>query len=152
MKKSPQQEKLEALLRSSKFSASGFMGSDKRTLWEIIDADAAEFEKTGKTKEEIAARMKELTELARRALGDWVRVNKNLKVSIDDSRGFIPCPWPHAIRCLKNITTAKQVDTGKSVRWSDLNTHLIKDHGFFEGRDSTFRIEPSALVEIIFSE
>lgn len=152
MKKSPQQEKLETLLRSSKFSACGFMGSDKRSLWEIIDSDAAELEKLGKTKEEIAARMQELTDLAKPALGDWVNAGKNLQVSVDDNRGMIPCPWPHRVRCLKRITTATQTDTCRSVRWSDLNIHLIKEHGFFEGQNSPFRIEPKELIEIIFSE
>ncbi len=152
MKKSPQQKKLEDLLGSSKFSACGFMGNDKRSLWEIIDADAAELERLGKTTEEVAARMDELTDLAKPALGDWVEVGKNLKVSIDDNRGMIPCPWPHHVRCLKRITTATQVDTGKRIRWSELNTHLIKEHGFFEGRGSPFRIEPRQLVEIIFAD
>jgi hypothetical protein len=152
MKKSPQQKKLEDLLGSSKFSACGFMGNDKRSLWEIIDADAAELERLARTTEEVAARMEELTDFAKPALGDWVEVGKNLKVSIDDNRGMIPCPWPHHVRCLKRITTAMQVDTGKRISWSELNTHLIKEHGFFEGRGSPFRIEPRQLVEIIFAE
>lgn len=152
MKKSPQQEKLEALLKSSKFSICGFLGDDKRNLWEIIDTDATELEKLGKTREEIASRMQYLTDLANTGLGDWVQVEKNLRVSADDNRGRIPCPWPHHVRCLKRITTARQLETGRTIRWSDLNIHLIKEHGFFEGRGSPFRIEPRDLVEIIFSE
>lgn len=152
MKKSPQQEKLEALLKSSKFSMCGFMGDDKRNLWEVIDTDATAIEKLGKKQEEIAARMQHLTDLAASGLGDWVQVGKNLQVSADDNRGMIPCPWPHHKRCLKRITTARHSATGRTIRWSDLNIHLIKEHGFFEGRGSPFRIEPQELVKIIFSE
>ncbi len=152
MKKSPQQKKLEDMLRASKFSASGFMGTDKRNVWEIIDADAAELERLGTTQQEIARQMQKLTDLGKPGLGDWVDVGENLKVSVDDHRGAIPCPWPHHARCVKRITTCMQKDTGKTIQWSDLNIHLIKDHGFFEGNGSPFRIEPRELIEIIFSE
>jgi hypothetical protein len=152
MKKSPQQQKLEELLKSSKFSICGFLGDDTRNLWEIIDEDAADLARMGTTKEAVAARMQELTNLATSGLGDWIRVGKNLEVSIDDNRGMIPCPWPHHVRCLKRITSARQRDTGKTIRWSDMNIHLVKEHGFFEGRGSPFRIEPRELFTIIFSE
>lgn len=151
MKKSPQQRKLERLLRSSKFSASGFMGNDRRNLWEIIDQDAAVIARRGKTMEEIAVRMQHLTDLAKQGLGDWIQITKNVHVSIDDSRGMIPCPWPHRVRCLKRITTARHLPSDRVVRWSDLNIHLIKEHGFFEGKGSQFRIEPDQLIDIIFS-
>lgn len=152
MKKSPQQRKLERLLRSSKFSASGFMGRDRRSLWEIIDEDAAEIAKRGKTMEEVAARMEQLTDFAKQGLGDWIHISKNVHVSIDDNRGMIPCPWPHRARCLKRITTARHIPSDTVVRWSDLNIHLIKEHGFFEGKGSPFRIEPDVLMDIIFSK
>ena len=152
MKKSPQQKKLEDMLRASKFSACGFMGTDKRSVWEIIDADAAELERLNRTHEEIARQMQRLTDLGKPGLGDWVDIGKTLKVSVDDHRGAIPCPWPHPVRCIKRITQCMRTDTGKTIRWSDLNIHLIKDHGFFEGRGSPFRIEPKELISIIFSE
>ncbi len=151
MKKSPQLEKLESLLRSSKLSACGFIGKDRRGLWEIIDADAATLEKLKTTKEEVAARMQQLTDLGVQALGDRVKINENLEVKVDDHRGLIPCPWPHHVRCFKRNTTAVRRVTNKRIYWSDLNIHMIKEHGFFEGIDSPFRIDPQLLVEIIFS-
>jgi hypothetical protein len=152
MKKSPQQRKLERLLQSSKFSASGFMGTDRRSLWEIIDEDAAEIAKRGKTMEQVAQRMQQLTDLAKHGLGDWIHISKNVHVLIDDHRGMIPCPWPHQVRCLKRITTARHIPSNSVVRWSDLNIHLINEHGFFEGKGSPFRIEPDMLMDIIFSK
>jgi hypothetical protein len=41
MKESPDNQKLEQLLRSSKLVAGGFMGSDTRTFSEVTDADLA---------------------------------------------------------------------------------------------------------------
>ena len=150
MKKSPQLERLEKVLKCSKFSASGFLGDDKRNLWEIIDADASEVSRAGKTMEEVAARMQELTDRGKAGLGDWVEIGINLHVQVDDNRGMIPCPWPHHVRCLKRITTVRDPRTKTELRWSELNIHLIKEHGFFEGRGAPFRIEPSTLIRTIF--
>ncbi len=150
MKKSPQQKKLEDMLQPSKFSAEGFMGTDTRSVWEIIDADATELEKRGKTCAEVAQRMQELTDIGKPALEEWVEVGAKLKVKVEDHRGAIPCPWPHDVRCVKRITTVVYKPTGRTIRWSDLNIHLIKEHGFFEGRGAAFRLEPRDLIETIF--
>jgi len=149
MKQSPQLEKLEATLRSSRLSGRGFMGDDKRSLEEILDADAKQVQKLGYSARQIAKRMQELTEAARPGLGDWVKVSENLRVWADDSRGIIACPWTHAFRTNKTVTTVERVDIGKSIKWADLNVHLIGEHGFFQGRGSYFRLEPSELIEII---
>lgn len=152
MKKSPQQQKLEQMLQSSKFSACGFMGNDSRNLWEIIDEDATVTAREGKTMEEIAARMKEITDTGVKGFGDWVQAGKTLQVMVDDNRGMIPCPWPHRVRCLKRITTVRCTKTNAQIRWSDLSVHLIREHGFFQGRGSPYRLEPAALIITIFPE
>lgn len=151
MKKSPQEKKLEDMLKSSKFSASGFMGTDKRNLWEIIDADATEVARSGRTMEEIAVRMQQITDAGALGLGEWVALSESMRVMVDDNRGIVPCPWPHRVRCLKRITTISDSETGIRLRWSELNIHLIRAHGFFEGKGSPFRIEPADLIRTIFA-
>ena len=150
MKRSPQQEKLEKMLQSSKFSASGFLGQDTRSLWEIIDADARELERLGVTKETLAAQMQKITDAGVAAMGDWTDFSDSLRVCVSDARGKIPCPWPHHVRCSKRITTVQCKITGKTIKWADLNIHLIQDHGFFQGTGSPYRLEPEDLVTIIF--
>ncbi len=150
MKMSPQLEKLEQMLRSSRLSARGFLGDDKRSLWEIIDTDAKELDRLGRTKEEIAARMTEITQKAKEGLGDWVELGEKLRAWASDTRGIIACPWPHAFRADKTVITAERTDTGLNIKWAELNIHLIGEHGFFQGRGSAFRLPPAKLVEIIF--
>jgi hypothetical protein len=94
--------------------------------------------------------MRELTELAKTGLGDWVKVSEKLEVSVDDNRGSIPCPWSHGVRCSKMITTVRRFDTKVSLRWSELNIHMIEAHGFFEGKGTAFRLEPELLIKVIF--
>lgn len=150
MKQSPQDKNLEAMLRSGKLTAGGFMGDDARSPAEVIAEDAAVLNALGYTAAQLAARMQELTALARPAMGNWVQAGDTLQVKSEDYKGFIVCPWPHAGRYEKRITTAERLDTGLSVSWTDLNIHLIAEHGFFEGRQAFFRIEPKILVQVIF--
>jgi len=152
MKKSPQEKKLEDMLKSSKFSSSGFLGTDARNLWEIIDEDAAAVARSGKTMEEIAARMQYISNAGAEGLGDWVEIDRKLRVMVDDNRGVVPCPWPHRVRCLKRITMVMNSETNTGVRWSELNIHLVREHGFFEGKGSPFRIEPAVLIRTIFTD
>jgi hypothetical protein len=150
MKKSPKESKLEEMLRSSKLVADGFMGSDNRSVSEIIEADAADLLRLGITAKQIAARMQEITNIAKTALGDWIAVDNTLNAKAEEAKGIIICPWGHIGKFEKRVTTVRLLESGQTVRWSDLNIHLIAEHGFFEGKGSAYRLDPEKLVKIIF--
>lgn len=150
MKESPQTNKLDRMLRSSKLAAGGFMGSDTRSAAEVIDADASELSRLGHTAQEVATKMQSITDAAKAGLGTWVQIDDNRRVAAAEARGFSICPWPHSGRYVKRVTTVERLDTGATVCWSDLSIHLIAEHGFFEGKGSAFRVEPARLVAIIF--
>lgn len=150
MKQSPRDKNLEQMLRSGKLAAGGFMGADSRSPEEVIAQDAATLAALGYNAAQVAMRMQELRDLARPQLGNWINVGEVLQVKSEDFKGFNVCPWPHAGRFEKRITTAVRTDTRQSISWSDLNIHLIKEHGFFEGKGSYFRVEPQELVSVIF--
>jgi hypothetical protein len=150
MKQPPDTQKLEQILRSPAFSAIGFMGTDTRSLAEIIEADLAELDKLGHTPGQIAQRMREITETATTALGNWVNIDAHLRAMITEAKGRIPCPWPHAGNFAKRVTTLRDSRTDEQINWSDLNIHLIAEHNFFEGRGGPFRIEPKQITEMLF--
>jgi hypothetical protein len=150
MKKSPDTQKLEETLRSPAFSAAGFMGRDTRSLAEIIDADLADLTKLNYTPQQIAERMQQITNKAKEALGNWIKIDDAHSAMITEVKGRIPCPWPHAGNFAKRITTLKDTQTGRQIHFSDLNIHLIAEHNFFEGRGSAFRIEPKEIIEMLF--
>ena len=150
MKESPEIKKLEQMLRSSKLAAGGFMGNDKRSAYEVIEADTRQLEKLDITREQLAEKMKQITELTKPQLGNWIKIDEYLQAKSDDFKGMLVCPWPHAGRIQKRITTVKNVVNGQTIMWSDLNVHLIEEHGFFEGKGSGFRIEPETLFSVIF--
>lgn len=150
MKESPETAKLEQMLRSSKLVAGGFMGNDSRSLAEIIDADTAELSKLGYSAEQIASRMQTITNTAKAGLGNWVRIDAERQAFVEEARGPAICPWPHSGHVVKRVTTVERLDSGETSRWTDLNIHMIAEHGFFEGKSSAFRIEPAKLVSVIF--
>ena len=150
MKESPQMQRLEEILRSSKLVSGGFMGTDTRRVFEVIEADANILTKFGYTDQEVAHRMQQITDMAIEGLGTWVKIDKNIQAKVDEAKGSQPCPWPHIGRFAKRETTVMCTDSDKTVMWSDLNIHLIGEHGFFEGKGSNFRNEPEELISIIF--
>lgn len=153
MKQSPRDKKLEEVLRSTHLVAGGFMGTDKRHPQEVIEQDMAALEKGGVTATQVADRMRALTELAKPRLGSWVdHADGKLRVKSEDFKGQLICPWPHPGYFDKRITTVEQLETGKQLTWTDLNIHMIADHGFFEGEGAFFRIEPADIVALLFQD
>jgi alkanesulfonate monooxygenase SsuD/methylene tetrahydromethanopterin reductase-like flavin-dependent oxidoreductase (luciferase family) len=150
MKKPADTKKLEKLLRSSKLVLGGFLGNDSRQSWHIIDADMAELSRRSLTPGQLAQRMRQITRQATEHLGSPVQIAADLQAQVEETRGFLVCPWAHPGRFAKRVTTLTNTRTGRTISWSDLNIHLIEQHGFFEGKGSPFRIEPAELVELIF--
>ena len=150
MKESPQQRKLEEILRNSPLVAGGFLGDDTRPIDEIITTDTHAVDQLGYTNQQVADRMEHIRNEGLKGLGNSVSVD-NLEVRVDDNRGLLPSPWPDdSHRSTKTITFVKNTDTNKEIRWSDLSIHLIKEHGFYQGHGSAFRIDPAELISIIF--
>ncbi|MCD6395091.1 MAG: hypothetical protein J7M40_16500 [Planctomycetes bacterium] len=150
MKQSPNMRDLEFMLRSSRIVAGGFLGTDGRSLEEIIDADMVSLAHLGYTVAQVADRMQQLTVLAIPELGNSVAVGDHLTVTSQDYMGRIICPWPHPMSLAKRITDARRTGTDESICWTDLSIHMIAEHNFFEGKGSAFRIEPGKLVNLIF--
>ncbi len=153
MKQSPRDKKLEEMLRSTRLVAGGFMGTDPRHPVEVIEHDLAVLEDLGVTTGQLAQYMRELTELAKPRLGTWIDDTfGKLRVKSEDFKGVLVCPWPHPGFYEKRITTAEHLRTGKQISWTDLNIHMIEEHGFFEGKGAFFRIEPKEIVDILFED
>ena len=149
-KKPPHTQKLEEILRCSKLVYGSFMGTDTRSLSEIIDADNAKLSKIGFTIEQIAAKMQEITNIAIAGFGTWVDIDENRQAKVEEAKGALICPWPHPGKFAKRVTTVKLTGTKQTIKWADLSIHLIAEHSFFQGKGSVFRIEPEKLIKIIF--
>ena len=129
---------------------SGFLGSDHRNLYDIIADDTKTLESLGKDKQEIANRMQYFTDQSWEASGEEVVVDGVYLVRTDVVRGKLPCPFGHVGIYRKAITVFTNTKLNIELRWTSLSIHLIKEHGFFEGIGSPFRLDPETLIQAIF--
>lgn len=134
------------LMQPGRLTRDGMLGTDRRSVDEIIAADQATMVRLGLTRETLAARLREITALARTALGDPVRIAPRLDARVDETRGALTCPFRHPGHYPKTVTYLRDIETGESMQWSDLGVHMLEAHGFCQGKGSAYRLEPEKLA------
>ena len=127
------------------------------SLESIIAEDARRLAALQVSHETLGAKMAEL--LAKGNKTDWFRPFRSggTDVELHRRRGFITCPWAAAefTRCTVGAgsrATGNEFMIRKSSRkieGFEISVHLIRDHGFFGGPGTPFRIEPEDLVEVV---
>lgn len=148
MKQTPKMKKIQEDMAPGAYSADGFLGDDTRNLEDILREDSEKVEAMGLSHRKIASAMREFTEKARLMPGVTVREG-DFEITVDDHRGYIPCPFSDNERAIKTNTLLLNRKLGKTAYWSELNIHMIEKHGFYEGRGSRFRTEPEELAKIL---
>jgi hypothetical protein len=149
MKQSPELEAIQQKLRPGVITAEGFLGTDPRPLSEIIETDDAAVARLGLTHELIARKMRDLHDAGIRGLGEFVEAGPHLEVRVDSVRGKLPCPFGDRGLEQKGFTVVRNKKLGHELSYTDLITHMIAAHGFYEGRGSPFRLEPTDLAAVL---
>jgi hypothetical protein len=149
VKQDPRLTTAERNMAPGEISRTGFLGSDPRRLIDILIDDGQLVNSLGLTHSMLASAMERLTEHGRQAFGNPVLADGFLEVTVEDSRGNIACPFGHNGMYPKENVTVKNIKTGESICWTALNIHLIKEHGFYEGKGSPFRVEPEAVARVL---
>lgn len=149
MKQNLSLQQIQENMKPGSLSAHGFLGDDTRNLADIIAEDAALLERLDITSQALAERMEYFTQQGEKSLGSPVTIDGIYEVVVEDSRGLLPCPFRDSYNSFKRNTTVINLKSGRKAVWSDLNIHMIKSHGFFEGRGSYFRINPEELAAIL---
>jgi len=128
-------------------------------LAEVLAEDARTLTALGVTAEEVGLRLTEL--LGFSAKSDWFRPARtgDYKVEIRRRRGLIACPWapdefePCAIgqggHPTANQFLIRRKGSRQRLEGYELSAHLIRDHAFFGGPGSVFRVEPEKAVEVL---
>jgi hypothetical protein len=127
----------------------GFLGTETRSLVDILDADDAELKRLGVTHQGLARRMMELRDAGMRGLGEYVDVEVDFEVRVDTVRGKLPCPFGDPGVFPKTNVSVRNKAQNREILYTDLQIHLIFAHGFYEGRGGPFRLEPGDVVEIL---
>ena len=127
----------------------GFLGTDTRTLADILAEDAEALARLGVRADEVGAALERLTEADLAALGGPVTVDGRYAVRSVEAMGRIPCPFGTCGLFPKAEVHGRRLDTGQALVWTPLGAHLVRAHGFFQGRGSPYRLEPGMLVEFL---
>ncbi|MEW6358965.1 MAG: hypothetical protein AB1696_21715 [Planctomycetota bacterium] len=149
MKQDPFLDLVERRMQTGVISRDGFLGGDARRLVEILMADEAEVNRLGLDHEQIADRLQHLLDRGKPGLGTEVKVDGRFLVSVETVRGLLPCPWPGDGLFPKTNVHVRRIDTGEEIVFSAMSIHLIRTHGFYEGKGSYFRLEPARLKEFL---
>jgi hypothetical protein len=136
------------LFQPSNLSKGGFLGNDGRPIEEIIQADRETLERLGSDHESVAAALNEIMDAGKAQLEGDVEIGGTV-VSVRWDRGMLPCPFGESGLHPKICAEMRFLQTGKKVCFSQLSIHLIRKHGFFGGKGSSFRLEPEELLRLI---
>ena len=149
MKQTPQLSKAQGRMAPGVITRDGFLGEDRRNLVDILVADDGEVRRLGLSHKDIAQRMIDLRDSGMAGLGEFIDVAPHYEVRVDSVRGKLPCPFGDPGIFPKTNTTVRNQKNGREITYTDLHIHLIGSHGFFEGKGSPFRLEPSELAEVL---
>ena len=144
MKKTPNDKQIIQRMTEGEWSLKGFLGDDPLGL-DRIDADAGLLNDFDYNLEKMGTLLDKLWKKARLYFEDDYIINE-LKVTVYETKGKIPCPFGHPGIFQKG--EMKVSFKNKTYRFSPLSIHMIKQHGFFGGLKSSFRVEPEELVEL----
>ncbi len=127
----------------------GFLGDDTRSLYEIIEADRAQATHVRITPETLAERLQHIQAAAFGGLGRPVLAGAHLTAVYDAAIGRIPCPFGRCGLFEKGEIHVTNTATGETVTFTPLSVHMLKAHGFGQGRGSRYRLDPVHLVRLL---
>jgi hypothetical protein len=149
MKQTPQEQRIYANFLPGEITKEGFLGEDTRHIHAIIEEDQRALEGLGITREQIADRLQYFIEEGKKGLESLVDLG-NFTTQIRWSRGMLPSPFGDPKRLYhKIVATVFNKTLQQEIRYTQLNVQMIRDHGFFEGKGSVFRLDPEEVVRVL---
>ncbi len=145
----PELIKATEKMQPGQISQAGFFGDDDRDLSTIIEEQRVTCRRLGVSWQSIAEAMEVFASQGLSAFGCTLTVDNKWEVCADENRGKVPCPFPHPGMYQKTVYTVRNLRTNNEVRFTDLSIHLIKDHGFFQGKGAPFHNDPADLIEVL---
>ncbi|MGZ4411765.1 MAG: hypothetical protein ACXVY8_06480 [Gaiellaceae bacterium] len=153
----PSLAEVEARMRPGVYSQAGFLNEGER-LEEVLAADAAVLVGLELEPDSLAAPLDRLISAAEANRLRFTR-ERAILLRIAVHRGFQLCPWTADP---PNQCTVGAGVSHASVDWQACNlrrlvalsgpglaVHLIREHGFFGGSGTRFRVDPSALARLL---
>jgi hypothetical protein len=149
VKQTPDFDKIQENMRAGSITGPGFLGHDERNLVDIISEDQAKVKELGLTNEIIANKLEMFMKQGERGFGSPVKVDDRFVVIVEESRGYIPCPFRHGHLSKKANINVRNIARKEEVDYSPISIHLIREHGFYQGKGSPYRLDPAKVAKIL---
>ncbi|MFA7395767.1 MAG: hypothetical protein WCY81_02115 [Sphaerochaetaceae bacterium] len=149
MKQSPEYDHIQQQMQPGVITLPGFLGHDKRNLIDILIEDEGTVLRADTSHQKIAERMQYFRDAGVDGLGEFITLDDTFDVRVDSVRGKLPSPFGGPGMFDKVNTTVVNKKLDKEITFTDLHIHFVRDHGFYEGKGSPFRLEPLDLIHIL---
>jgi hypothetical protein len=136
-------------LLPSPYSSAGFIGSDPRSIDQIIAEDTAVLTGLGISRQDFVLRLKNVYEKAKNSFGSPVSITAESAAVFYDSRGKIPSPFEGDGVFEKGEAVVTGVKSNQQIIITGLSIHLIEKYGFFQGKGTRYRIDPELAVRLL---
>ena len=142
---------LEASMKPGKLSDGGFLGSDEK-LDEILRADDETVNRLGLTHERIADRLAYFVNAVGYPSREGRIVDGKYLVGGETWRGGQECPWGDIGFAMPNSSVdlyVRNQEIGEQLDFPGGIVHLIREHHFYEGRQSPYRVDPEKAARVL---
>lgn len=139
---------LEKAMRPGKDSTAGFLGKDEKLLDVLAADNDYVVGELGLTHQDIARPLRLLAAIGEREEGEFTYRGARLKVKRYYTRGYQDSPFKDGTKASSEAAIVN-LDTGKEVRYSLLVPDMIERYGFYEGKGTSYRVDPRKVIEVL---
>lgn len=143
--------RLEKIMRPGASSSAGFLGPEESLLEVMAEDNRTVVEEMGLTHQELARHLHVLGAIGARrkeAEKGFRYHGRRFKVRVMFTRGLQPSPFDDDTKSGANAKLTN-LDTGKELRFALLVPYMIDRYGFYEGKGTTYRVDPRQVVEVL---
>lgn len=152
-------DELERRMRPGGWSQEGFL-TQKQSLARVVAADLASLQELGVTPQKIADSLECLLEEGSHGGRFRPARIRYFQIRIIRSHKMRTCPWAtkqfewcHIGEGAKYLTTEdfeiRNARLKEALMGTSLCIHLIRDHGFFGGPGTVYRVDPERAVRVL---
>lgn len=145
-------EMVQESMRPNAWSMVGFLGTDE-SLRQVTIEDNETLEKLGITHAQISDRLNAIVKRGYEAKDEEAIISGKFLIKGFYTRGWQNCPFTETTKNLcgrgSSDYTIENIETGKKIKFPSLIIHLIKEHHFFEGRGTSYRLDPQLACEVL---
>jgi hypothetical protein len=143
---------LEYFMRPGSMARAGFLGEKEKLLDVLVEDNRTVVDKLGKTHAELAVPLRILGAYAQekgtKEPIEFVYRGRRFQARAEVAKAYIDSPFNDQLATNVSVTLWN-LDNGKSLTYSMMVPHLIERYGFYEGHGTSYRVEPSDIVDVL---